>query len=92
MGLFNRKRRLPKVGETVLFVTEEGCQAINIFRWVGKVVGKEKDTLFVKVIKYAKSYGDFRDYKEDVIKELYCPEGSANMTIKKLDSIWVYTE
>ena len=94
MGLFSKKyttnTHLPKVGESVLFIDEEGCQAMSVFKWVGKVVKKEKNKIYVKVLKYNNSYKDYRDFEEDLIKELTCIEGSGNMRFSKLDSMWLY--
>ena len=92
MGWFKKTRkqilgRLPNVGETVVYCTGEGCQAMDVIRWVGRVSKVESDKVHVDVIKYNNSYSDIRDSKPVVTEVLYTPEGAADL--QKVDNIWI---
>ncbi len=78
-------------GQTILKFNGEGCQAISVFKWVGKVVGFERnkklkcDDIVIEIIKHDNSYGDSRGNKE---KEIY-KYPLVNADIQCVDGVWI---
>lgn len=79
-------------GKTILKFNGEGCQAIGVFQWVGKVTGFERnkshkcDDIVIEIIKHNFSYGDSRDRSRE--KEIY-KYPLVNADIQCVDGVWI---
>lgn len=66
-GLFKKKNSDKKTvkmlnlsGQPIVKYRGEGCQAMDVMEWMGRVVGFENDKVKIQIIKYNNSYGDIR--------------------------------
>ena len=87
MAWFVKKRRLPRVGATVVYCESFGCQGMDKISWVGTVACVDGNTVYVRVIKRNNSYKDIRDIEPTEVEELYVPVGNGDL--QKVGRIWI---
>lgn len=91
MGWFKKKkqgkflRMANLMGQVVVKFNGEGCQAMSVMDWMGKVVGFDGDKVKIQIIKYNNSYGDIRDRREKAKRE------KAEINIYDDDDYGIYT-
>lgn len=94
MNLFTLEIRKCKLkGATIACFTGEGCQGMDEFKWIGRVIGFQKtkvskesgEDIVIQVIKYNRSYGDNRDVAK---KEIFTyPLWSKDL--QNVDGVWI---
>ncbi len=86
------KRNL--IGKSIAKFTGEGCQAMNKFQWLGKVIGFKKEDdmecVVIEILVHDCSYGDARDSKEpEIYSYPIATEFQIINDIQEVKGIWV---
>jgi hypothetical protein len=92
----NPLRKLGMKGQAILHCDSTGCQAMHDFKWMGKVVGFERGTIYngrdtpceyivIEILIHNHAYSDARDGKEP---ELY-KYPLVNADIQNVKGVWV---